>query len=118
MSKNLAFYLFLICIIVASLLKNHQVISTAATVGSLVFILIYFKDKFKKLTLKALIILFAGFLFLIGILTFIILEGQVFIKNHAFFDGWETIAVIILFAVPLISGTVCIKLLYNRLKAV
>ncbi|WP_262982780.1 YoqO family protein [Bacillus atrophaeus] len=55
---------------------------------------------------------------MIGILTFIILEGQVFIKNHAFFDGWETIAVIILFAVPLISGTVCIKLLYNRLKAV
>ncbi|PAY14396.1 YoqO family protein [Bacillus sp. 7705b] len=116
MSKNLAFFLFILCIIISKVMKNIDVISTAASFCSLVLVFIYFKDEFKKLKPKARSILFSCFLVLTGIITFIILEGQVFIKNHDFFNGWETIAVIILFAVPLISGTVCFRLLYEHLK--
>ncbi|MBU5245463.1 MULTISPECIES: YoqO family protein [Bacillus] len=116
MSKNLAFFLFILCIIIAKVMKNIDVISTVASFCSLVLVFIYFKDEFKKLKPKARSILFSCFLVLTGIITFIILEGQVFIKNHDFFNGWEIIAVIILFAVPLISGTVCFRLLYEHLK--
>lgn len=116
MSKNLAFFLFILCVIIEKVMKNMDVISTAASFCSFVLVFIYFKDEFKKLKTKARIILFSCFLVLTGIIAFIILEGQVFIKNHDFFNGWEIIAVIILFAVPLISGTVCFRLLYEHLK--
>ncbi|MEC1636744.1 YoqO family protein [Bacillus mojavensis] len=116
MSKNLAFFLFILCVIIEKVMKNIDVISTAASFCSLVVVFIYFNDEFKKLKTKARIILFSCFFVLTGIVAFIIIEGQVFIKNHDFFNGWEFIAVIILFAVPLISGTVCFRLLYEHLK--
>ncbi|WP_308315483.1 YoqO family protein [Bacillus halotolerans] len=85
LSKNLAFFLFILCIIIAKVMKNIDVISTVASFCSLVLVFIYFKDEFKKLKPKARSILFSCFLVLTGIITFIILEGQVFIKNHDIF---------------------------------
>lgn len=82
LSKNIAFYLMLLCLIISIAMKNFDVIQTIANVSCFVFVLLYAKEELKTYTRKSLGILSICFLFLVGICTFMILQGQAFIKDH------------------------------------
>ncbi|MHC5564774.1 YoqO family protein [Bacillus spizizenii] len=116
MSKNIVFYLILLCLFISIVMKNFDVVKTIANVSCFVFVLLYVKDELKTYTRKSLAILSICFLFLVGICTFMILQGQAVIKDHPFFTGWETIAVILLIIVSLSICVFILRKISNRLK--
>ncbi|KFI01565.1 YoqO family protein [Bacillus spizizenii] len=106
----------LLCLIISIAMKNFDVIQTIANVSCFVFVLLYAKEELKTYTRKSLAILSICFLFLVDICTFMILQGQAFIKDHPLFTGWEIIAVILLIIVSLSICVFILRKISNRLK--
>ncbi|POO83752.1 hypothetical protein C1T30_00320 [Bacillus sp. MBGLi97] len=115
MSRNIVFYLILLCLFISVVMTSFEVIRTIANVSCFVFVLLYFKDEMKTYSRKALAILSICFLFLVGICTFIMLQGQTLMKQHPFFTGWETIARILLIIVSLSICAFIMRKISNRL---
>ncbi|RJS57391.1 hypothetical protein CJ481_16740 [Bacillus subtilis] len=116
MSKNIVFYLILLCLFISVAMKSFEVIRTIANVSCFVFVLLYGKDEMKTYSRKALTTLSICFLFLVGICVFIILQGQTFLKHHPFFKGWQTIAGILLIIVSLSICSFILRKISNCLK--
>ncbi|AUZ26570.1 YoqO family protein [Bacillus cabrialesii] len=116
MSKNIVFYLILLCLFISVAMKSFEVIRMIANVSCFVFVLLYSKDEMKTYSRKALTTLSICFLFLVGICVFIILQGQTFMKHHPFFKGWETIAGILLIIVSLSICSFILRKISNCLK--
>ncbi|MGG1245722.1 YoqO family protein [Bacillus spizizenii] len=115
MSKNIVFYLIVVCLIISITMKNFDFIQIISNVSFFVFFLLYAKEELKTYTRKSLVILSICFLFLVGICTFMILQGQAFIKDHPLITGWETIANILLIIVSLSICVFILRKISNRL---
>lgn len=87
MSRNIVFYLILLCLFISVAMTSFEVIRTIANVSCFVFVLLYFKDEMKTYSRKALAILSICFLFLVGICAFIMLQGQTLMKQHPFLQA-------------------------------
>ncbi|MEC1546824.1 YoqO family protein [Bacillus rugosus] len=109
MSKNIALYLMLLCLFISIAMKNFDVIKTIANVSCFVFVLLYVKEELKTYTRNSLAILSICFLFLVGICSFMILQGQAVI-------GWKTMAVILLIIISLSICAFILRKISNRLK--
>ncbi|MGN2619725.1 YoqO family protein [Bacillus stercoris] len=116
MSRNIVFYLILLCLFISVVMTSFEVIRTIANVSCFVFVLLYFKDEIKTYSRKVLAILSICFLFLVGICAFIMLQGQTLMKQHPFFTGWETVARILLIIVSLSICAFIMRKISNRLK--
>ncbi|MFB0636087.1 YoqO family protein [Bacillus rugosus] len=116
LSKNIALYLMLLCLFISIVMKNFDVIKTIANVSCFVFVLLYVKEELKTYTRNSLAILSICFLFLVGICSFMILQGQAVIKDHPFFIGWKTMAVILLIIISLSICAFILRKISNRLK--
>lgn len=116
MSKNIAFYLILLCLFLSISMKNFEVIEMVANFSCFFIVLLYVKEELKTYSRKALAILIICFLFLVVICAFIILHGQTAMKHHTFFAGWEMMENILLIIVSLSICVYILRKISNRLK--